>query len=972
MSVPVRRLRAGLCAAAALAALAPPALAVPSAPVRAPAAAAAAASPLTVTVGRATNFSRVEFRWAGGPARLRHALRGRDLVLRFDRPAQPNLARLRIDPPPFVEGVETATVNGGLELRLRLAENADYRVGQADGATYVNVFARQAAATADSATVQAAAPRANPAPTSGVVPVELDIDGADAALTFRWAAPAGAAVFRRGEAIWIVFDAAARLDTAQIPRGLRQIRSVQALQGPDWSALRIVAPPTVMASAVANDAAWTVRLGPGLGAAPPQPVRVTRAETSGPPVLEAALGGVSAVRWIEDPAVRDRLAVATALGPARGVAGRREFVEFALLPSTHGLAVEPAAGDLVVNGRGDLVAIGRPRGLALSAHAAQVERAEPTVGLPRAASMPALIDPVGWSRTGEGGFLARYAELQRLAAAEGAAGEGAGVTGRMALARFLVGSGLSFEAIGVLNALARSDSSVLQAPEVRGLRGVARVMAGRYEEAQADFAHPVLSDDPSSALWRAYVAAEQSDWAAAREQHAGGAQAFALAPPEWRARFARAQAEAAGALGDFAAAHGYIRTALQDGRAPLEQLETRLVQAALFAADGRKDSALAVYQAVARAPVDRLAAPALLRATELQLELGRVQPAQAAQVFDALRYRWRGDGTEMETVRALGRLYLGVGRYREALEALRSVGTRLPDSPVSIDLQRDMAGAFRALFLDGLADRLQPVQALALFYDFRDMTPIGADGDQMVRRLSDRLVTVDLLDPAAELLRYQVDNRLDGVAKASVATELATLYLMNRRPQDALVAINSSRTTVLPVELSGRRRVVEARALTQLGRYDHALELLADAASPDAQELRAEIAWGRRAWPEAASRLEAALGDRWRQPGPLAPETEQRLLRAAIAYSLADDAGALARLRERWRGFVDASPQPDALRVALSGTGEGVGAADFARVVADTDSFTGWVSQMKARMRERATAGPQAQAAAAPRTAAAG
>ena len=30
----------------------------------------------------------------------------------------------------------------------------------------------------------------------------------------------------------------------------------------------------------------------------------------------------------------------------------------------------------------------------------------------------------------------------------------------------------------------------------------------------------------------------------------------------------------------------------------------------------------------------------------------------------------------------------------------------------------------------------------------------------MIRRLADRLVAVDLLDPAAELLQHQVDNRL--------------------------------------------------------------------------------------------------------------------------------------------------------------------------------------------------------------------
>ena len=76
----------------------------------------------------------------------------------------------------------------------------------------------------------------------------------------------------------------------------------------------------------------------------------------------------------------------------------------------------------------------------------------------------------------------------------------------------------------------------------------------------------------------------------------------------------------------------------------------------------------------------------------------------------------------------------------------------------------------RLLFLDGNADGLEPVQALALFYDFKELTPIGSDGDLMVRKLVRCLVDVDLLDQAAELLKYQADERLDGVPCAQVAT----------------------------------------------------------------------------------------------------------------------------------------------------------------------------------------------------------
>jgi hypothetical protein len=263
------------------------------------------------------------------------------------------------------------------------------------------------------------------------------------------------------------------------------------------------------------------------------------------------------------------------------------------------------------------------------------------------------------------------------------------------------------------------------------------------------------------------------------------------------------------------------------------------------------------------------------------------------------------------------------------------------------------------------------VQALALFYDFKELTPVGADGDAMVRRLTRRLVDVDLLPQAEELLKYQVDNRLDGVPKAQVATDLAIIDLMDQKPEDALDAINASRTTVLPGAMNLQRRVIAARALIGLGRYDAALEMLGNDASPDAVDARAEAVWKAKTWAAAGALFEKLLGDRFKTAGPLSAEDEGKLLRAAVAYSLAADDVSLARLRDRWSGFVDGSRDPDALRVALSGMNDGrISPADFSRLAADNEIFAGWVAKMKDRFRQaplpapRPPASPTKQAAA--------
>jgi tetratricopeptide (TPR) repeat protein len=691
-------------------------------------------------------------------------------------------------------------------------------------------------------------------------------------------------------------------------------------------------------------------------------VKLGRDDTAGPAALTAQLAGASGVFWMKDPAVGDRIAVVTALAPAKGLAARRTLIDAVLPPSVQGLAVEPLADDLTVSTDGDVVRIGRPGGLALSP-APVLARKAPAAGLPQPAALPALVDFAGWSQLGEGGFLARYDQLITAASEEAAKGKAAGVQARLSLARFLVGSELAYEAIGALNMAARADGTLMGDPEFRGLRGAARAMAGRYADAQADFSSPALANDPSSALWRGYVAMKLGDATGARQAFAAGRSALPRFAPKWLARFARADAEAAIASGDLNAARSSLALADAQKLDPIEAQATALDRARLLDAAGQPQQALALYDKAAQSSYGALAAPALQRAIEIRLNTGKISPADALNGLDSLRFRWRGDNTELETVRTLGRIYLSQGRYREALDALRSAGRRMTDLPAAAAQQTDLYSAFRSLFLGGAADGLEPVQSLALFYDFKELTPVGAEGDMMVRRLVRRLVDVDLLDQAAELLKYQAENRLDGVPRAEVATDLAMIQLMNRQPELALQAINSSRTTLLPPALTAERRLVEARANLGLGRYDNALEVLGQDKSPEARDLRGEIAWKQQDWAGAGGALEAGLGDRWKSAIPLSADEESRLIRAGTAYSLAGDNASLTRLRSRFARLAQGARQPEAMQVALTGdVAPGLSAAALARSVSDADALAGWVDRMKKRFRDR----PASTASAAP------
>lgn len=919
---------------------------------------AAGLDPVTIRIGAAPDFTRVEFAGVIG-ARSRIRREGQDVVVRIGSTAAPDVTRLKVDPPKGVTKVETRSVAGATELVLTLAEGADARVGTADGAVWLNLYP-----TAPVAPAVAAPSRLQ------TVPVVAQASADKVVLNFHWPRPVAAAVFRRGEAVWIVFDGAARLNVDGA-KALGPASDAQWMTGPDHVAVRIVVPANLALSAVGEGSDWRVTIG-GAGAAAVESVPVARAE-SGEPELVAQMAGASRAIWLTDPLAGDRFAAVTALAPGKGFGDRRQTVDLSLLPTAQGLAVETPTTDLTIRADGDLVTLSRPNGLTLSLPSAALLAASDEVGAPRRAPHPGLI-LAAWADTGQAGFSARYRELQSAAEQEAmAAGDNprASAEARFAFARFLVGSGLGYEAVGVLNAIVAKAPNMIGEPELRGLRGAARASIGRFEEAQGDFAAAAVAGDPASAVWRGYIAAQLGDYPSARQAFAAGASAVDAFPAEWRARFGAAHALAALETGDLDAARALLAYSFSQHAPAADQLTGRLVQAKLFELDGQTDRALAVYTAIARAPLDGISTPAKLGVVRLSLAKGSMKADAAAKELEGLRWRWRGDATELAVIRELGQLYLSQGLYREALTALKAAGPRMASLPGGTEIQADLGDAFRMLFLEGGADGLQPVQAVGLFYDFRELTPIGADGDEMVRRLARRLVDVDLLDQAAELLKHQVDERLEGVAKAQVATDLATVYLMDRQPEKALDAIWSSRTTLLPTALNTERRGLEARALMELGRYDHALETLGTDASPAARDVKAEIFWKQQNWGGAAGIYEARLGDRYKDPAPLTRDEEARLLRAGIGFSLAHDGTGLTRLGRNYQPYLAGARSANALRIALDPDGMtgSPSSQGIAAISASADTFTGWVAAMKDQLRKE-TGGNRVAAPARPQAAA--
>ena len=440
------------------------------------------------------------------------------------------------------------------------------------------------------------------------------------------------------------------------------------------------------------------------------------------------------------------------------------------------------------------------------------------------------------------------------------------------------------------------------------LRSFANIMLDRIDPALKDLANPLVGNQHDAQLWRALAYVRQGKWAEAREHFRDIDGTMGALPVELQRIALKERLRAAVEVGDLATAAALLNE-LETVGVPTElEPQVAVLTGRLAEGLGRGSEALAAYRHAAASPNRPAAAQGRLREIVLRQALGEANRAQVLNDLEMLTVAWRGDETEIEALHLLAKLYTDEQRYRDAFHIMRTALVVHPASDLTRKIQDDAAATFDALFLAGKGDALPAIDALSLFYDFRDLTPIGRRGDEMIRRLADRLVAVDLLDPAAELLQHQVDNRLQGAARAQIATRLAVIYLLNRKPAKAQATLRATRTANLSNEMRNQRMLIEARALSDIGRHELALEVITHLEGREAIRLRADIHWAAKRWQQAAEQIELYQGERWKNFDPLTERERADILRAGIGYALSDDPIGMGRLRERFGAKMPEGP----------------------------------------------------------------
>jgi len=876
----------------------------------------------SVRVGRNPTFMRIQFDWTV-PTRADFVSEGDAAHVAFEWPVEVDMRDLSLDLPPEIASVDSSVSPDGSLVTLHMAEGVTPRFYETSPSQYViDIDIAGIALPSFSPEVPAedvaAAETAPPEGPTGPEAAQVDklfpenaartikpfvsVLGSTVRVVFPFDQDTPAAVFRRGDTVWMMFDTVAGIQPPAHSEELDALaRDFTVVPSGDTQVVRVDLSQDRLATLGSEGMAWVLSLG-DIMLTPTEPIELRRRrDVEGDFEVVANVLRPARVHDFRDPVVGDTLKVITAYPPARGVTRTLDFVEFSALRSVHGLVVKPKSPELDIALDSELAVMSATGGLTVSA-----------VDAPRSverniteALRGSFVDLARLQQEGYGAYTHHLDELVALAAAgEGKARDAA----RLDLAQYYVANRFAHEALGVLDVMESELKAEDLTRRLRITRAIADTLAARPAEALAILDSPGIGQDVDALFWRTMARTDSGDFKGARHDAIEAASVVEAYPLWARNKFYFSAVRAAVEADDLPLAERFLDLVQTKGLGAEDASLYHLLAGRIDEGRGRLVEAIDTYGHVIAADIRPTRAEAIYRTLKLLDRQGTLNLAKATQTLSAEAMLWRGDGLEADMLTLLADFYFRDGKYRLGFEAVQQAVAHYPDS-APINALRDEAQAmFGQLFLDGMAETLGPVEALSLYYDFRQLTPAGVRGDEMIRNLARRLVRVDLLAQAAELLQYQLDNRLRGVAKTQVAADLAVIYLADRKPQDAIRVLNATRMPGLPETLTRQRKILEARALIDSGRDQMAMDLLRDMSGRDVQLMQIDAHWKAKRYARAAEMLEAMFSDL--QPGvPLSQTARMGLVKAAVGFAFANDTFGQSRLRAKFGDAMVTAPE---------------------------------------------------------------
>ncbi|GAB4167660.1 MAG: hypothetical protein Tsb006_6630 [Rickettsiaceae bacterium] len=234
---------------------------------------------------------------------------------------------------------------------------------------------------------------------------------------------------------------------------------------------------------------------------------------------------------------------------------------------------------------------------------------------------------------------------------------------------------------------------------------------------------------------------------------------------------------------------------------------------------------------------------------KLLIKNKEISTTEVIEILERLRFMWRGDQLEYQMLLQLAWCYRDAKDILNALRTFQYIQNAFANKVSNFYITSEMAKIFNDVFLPGgLGEEMDDFTVVALFYEFKELNPIGDQGDDVIIGIAKRLVRLDLLDNASELLRHQITYRLKGIKRVTNADNLAIILIMIKKPNEAILVLDETDKDNFDFDEHQYRVRLRARALISLEKYDTALSYLKDDFSEDAEIIRREALFQAKYW----------------------------------------------------------------------------------------------------------------------------
>ena len=718
-------------------------------------------------------------------------------------------------------------------------------------------------------------------------------------LSFPWNVPTGAAVFERGEHLWIAFDHRQKLDINEISKNATPlVTEVLEIPHTKGTVLRLRLQKNTYPHVRREGLLWIIDLYKDKAPGKIKDVSLfTQYNASKHPYFYIPSNNSGNILSVVDPEVGDNINIAPLSDIGTGISNTYEYPDLTFLQSTQGVAIVPNTSDLKIErGNTGIVISAEGRGLNISPDLEYLRRQH---SLSHTVATTEIFDFAVPSTLLEKPYTDAIAILQNdinsaLPEQKTAA--------ELNLAKYYISMGLGTEALNILNKINQlpnyKDSDAMHT-----LLGVADFLARRYDSAIKHFSIENLSNNDEAIFWRTISASAISD----RPENNAVLVSFVYIikdyPQALKDRIASVGAITALAASDDISTQNFIdilkRSPYQD---IYRQTEIEYLSAMRRSLQGYPRNSVRALKELQASTDYKYSALARYESSRLSNRLGFLPLSQTIDTMERLYYVWGEKQFRLMLLKTLADLYTRNNDYYSAMRKLNQ-SLNLEDEENRASTLKRMVTTFEEIYIKNRADNMPILKSLALYQDFEWLAPQSKHFNEIVQKLADRLVAVDLIPRARQLLSRQLKyGRLTEEERSKTGTRLALINLFEENPAEALEILNATEYPDIPTSLQTHRKIIRAKTLAELGHIDEAIALLDDDYSKNALLMKSEFYWKNQEWAKASDTIRYLI-DQPQEGEKLSDEQIYYILDWATALNMAGKTPVLLRLRNKFMPY---------------------------------------------------------------------